>query len=156
MNAAERRVLLERYREGYRAVEAGVADITKDDSFLPAQELPAAFNPTNLSTLDAALDDAEQASRKCYTRAVTEVASSDDYPDCKDNPATFFEVAYVKFRQPDVSFFQNAGNAAAAPANELNRIPLGHYRIRLRYTPERDKPRKEMVFSRLVTSTITY
>ena len=130
-------------------------DIIKNDRYLPPQEFPAAASPIDAQTLDPFLDNANISSIKCYSQVGLAVDPTNATPDCRNNPVTYFRITYAKFRQPDVSFYVNGANPAAAVGNDLNRIPIGHYRMRVDYAPDANRNlTKRMYFSRYVTSTI--
>lgn len=139
-----------------RAMMLVRADLLRDDRFLPPQEIPPGADPSDPRSLDRFLDDPVYSAGRCYARAGTEVAPVASINDCKSNKATFFVVRFAKFRQPDLSFYDNDENPAARPDNELNRIPLGHYRIRVEYSPDSGKSTKRVFLSQYVTSTIVY
>lgn len=142
-----------------RGLFAVQADITQQDRFLPAQEFPDDADPLRPETLDPYVDNMNIAARRCYSVVGIEVKSDPAHPgNCIDSDATYFRIQYVKFRQPDISFYVNRpGNPQAAPNNSINRIPLGHYRMRIDYAPDAKKQmQKKLYLSRYVTSTIVY
>ena len=140
-----------------RALYVVQSDIVRDDRFLPPQEFPDAANPDDPSTLDAFLDDTNISARRCYSRLGVEVPADATYPNCTTNPAAYFRITYAKFRQPDVSFFENSANPQARRDSSFNRIPLSHYRMRVEYYPDgTGQPQKRIFASRLVTSQVVY
>ena len=130
------------------------SDIVKEDRFLPAQEMPADVDPLDVRTMDRYLDNPEMSMIRCYNRYGTEVRANAN-EDCRRNILSYFVVTYVKFRQPDVNFFQNPANPNANVQNAFNRLPLGHYRVRINYTPNPNTP-KSLTFSHYLTSLIIY
>ncbi len=132
-------------------------DLVKDDRYLPAQEFPSDADPLDHATLDKYLDDPEVGQLRCFDRFGGDVKPLPPSTDCAQNLSTFFRVVYAKFRQPDVSFYKNPENPGASPQNELNRLPIGLYRMRVDYSPDKlGKMQKQIFMSRVVTSAIAY
>ncbi len=126
-----------------RALALMREDLLRDDRYLPPQEIPSTADPRDPSTLNGLLDDPETAGQKCYTRYGSEVTA------CLPAEQAFFKVRYAKFRQPDLSFYDT-------PTNEMNRIPLAFYRVRVEFSPDNGKTQKTIYFSQYATSVVIY
>jgi len=118
--------------------------ILEEDPYLPPQEVLTPDQIQNITTMDALLVDPEKAGMKCFD-------SAGNLMTCANLNQVFFVARYIKYRQPDMSFFNEVANRTS----EVTRIPLSHYRIKIEYGAP-PAVRKSVSFSQLVTPIIHY